>query len=721
MGMRLDSGRVRRYIALVVLSAIVVAAVFTTYMGLRYSPPDSSKGSWTTSWASGGGSSYGYVSPGANLSSVAGAFRSFSSYDEIRRYLSSISEAVEPLIPGASPEVLPTIPIPRITPVSLVSSSAGTPAFSTTNVQVRGVDELDIVKTDGRLLVISSYGKVYIVDALGRRLLSIIEINGSSRGAFLWGDMLAVIAGDRWAIYRDVAMPAIYPIIYGSNTSIYIYNISNPSKPVLRERISYSGGLVGARMINGTVYIVLSSPASPEIIPLVNGAPLRPSQIFLVDQRPSRFVTVASIDLYSGARSEISLLTSTTTWIYMSPSKLCIASYIYPYDLASGKAVEILSSLLPHDIGSRMLDEMSRGNISGALGIATSYLSALERGEALSIISNASARLSTYVLRDMTRIHILDVKGISIGYRGSVDVPGRILDQFSMEEHRGYLILATTASNLSPRLIYTMPSIISPSIQGGGGNITVRIVECVDSRCSDRYISLPAYAERLAPRIWISVSLAVLGETYNNVYIVSPENMKIVGSLEGLARGERIYAARLVGDIFYLVTYRQVDPLYAIDVRDPGKPEVLGYIKIPGFSEYLHPLQGNMLLGVGLEDRDLKISLFNISNPRNIAEISFLKIEGATTPVLLDHHAFTIHPEKGLIMIPIAIVKVSGNTMGIAVISYGADGVRLQRILEHREAMRSIYIGETIYTISSNMVKLFSINTLQEIANIPLN
>jgi len=104
-----------------------------------------------------------------------------------------------------------------------------------------------------------------------------------------------------------------------------------------------------------------------------------------------------------------------------------------------------------------------------------------------------------------------------------------------------------------------------------------------------------------------------------------------------------------------------------------------------------------------------------------MAEISFLKIEGATTPVLLDHHAFTIHPEKGLIMIPIAIVKVSGNTMGIAVISYGADGVRLQRILEHREAMRSIYIGETIYTISSNMVKLFSINTLQEIANIPLN
>lgn len=699
-------GVVGRYIALAIFLAIVVAGVFTAYVGLRHPPPASSSNTMTAFWGS----------PEANLSPLARGFRSFSSYDEIRGYLSSILEAGDHLIPGASPDILAMIQ--RIAPASPVSSGAGAPAFSTTNVQVRGVDELDIVKTDGRLLIVSSHGKIYIVDALGVRLLSTIEINGSSRGAFLWRDILAVIAEDRWAIYRDMVMPTIYPIIHSPNTSIYVYNISNPSKPVLRERISYSGGLAGARMINGTVYMVLSSPAYPIIIPLVNGVPLRPSQIFLVDQMPSRFATVASIDLSSGARSEISLLVSPTSWIYMSPSKLYIASHIHPYHLASGKAVEILSSLLPRDIGSRMLDEMGRGNISGALEIASSYLSTIERGEALSIISNASAMLSTYVLRDMTRIHILDVNGISMSYRGFLDVPGRILDQFSMEEHRGYLIVATTASNLSPILLYAVPSIAPPNTQRA--NITVRVVECFDTRCDDRYIPLPPHVERIKPRTWISVYLSALGETYNNVYIASPNNMKIVGSLEGLAREERIYAARLVGDIFYLVTYRQVDPLYAIDVRDPGKPEVIGYIKIPGYSEYLHPLQGDMLLGVGVEDRDLKISLFNISNPRNMVEISILRIEGATTLVLWDHHAFTIHYERRLIIIPIAIAKISGNTVGLALIGYGADGLKLQKIFDHREATRSIYIGETIYTISAKMVKLFNINTLQEIASIPL-
>ncbi|MEM4971484.1 MAG: beta-propeller domain-containing protein [Sulfolobales archaeon] len=712
------SERFRRYIALATLIAVVITMVSMIYVGIRApGTPGSPVGSGATPRKPGYGGA-----PMPNLSAT-GVFKSFSSYDEIKSFLLSISETMGSQNLGVLPAGIATVlPLASPTPamVSPASLRASDSIFSTTNVQVSGVDELDIVKTDGRLIVITSYSRVYIVDAIGRRLLSSIDVNGSSRGAFLWGNTLAVIADDQLPVYRAT----ILPMVYGSNTSIYIYDISNPSKPVLREKLVYSGSLAGARMINGTVYMVLSSPIYREILPLVNGAPLRPSQIFLVDQMPSRFATIASVDLSSGARSEISLLISPTTWIYMSPSRLYIASYIPPYAMATGKAIEVLSSLLPQDIGSKMLEEMRRGNISGALRIASDYLSTLGEDKAISIISNASARLSTYVFQEVTRIHILDVRGINITYRGSIDVPGHILDQFSIEEHRGYLIVATTASNLSARLAYPIPIIPKPKpIEAGTeSNITIRIIECVDARCSERYISIPQPIQigPQPPRIQIYVSLVASSETYNNVYIISPIDMSIAGSLENLARGERIYAARLVGDIFYLVTYRQVDPLYAIDVRDPRKPEILGYIKIPGFSEYLHPLQGNMLLGVGLEDRDLKISLFNTSDPRNIVEIASLKIEGATSPVLWDHHAFTIQPGRGLIMIPIAIAKISGNTAGIAVISYGANGIKLEKILEHDQAIRSLYIDKTIYTISQNMIKLFNIETLQEIASIPL-
>lgn len=130
------------------------------------------------------------------------------------------------------------------------------------------------------------------------------------------------------------------------------------------------------------------------------------------------------------------------------------------------------------------------------------------------------------------------------------------------------------------------------------------------------------------------------------MFIVDLTSLEVIGSLRNLARGERIYSARLIGNVFFLVTFRQVDPLFAIDISDPENPQVLGYLKIPGFSEYLHPLPGNKLLGIGLEDRSLKISLFNVTDPTNMSEIAKVLVYSAWSQALQDHHAVTIYLEK---------------------------------------------------------------------------
>jgi uncharacterized secreted protein with C-terminal beta-propeller domain len=141
------------------------------------------------------------------------------------------------------------------------------------------------------------------------------------------------------------------------------------------------------------------------------------------------------------------------------------------------------------------------------------------------------------------------------------------------------------------------------------------------------------------------------GEPVNAVYVFD-RGGRLVGSVEGLAPGERIYAARLVGNVMYLITFRQVDPLYAVDLADPARPRVLGYLKTPGFSEYLHPVGPGLLLGVGLHERGVKIALFDVSNPAAPHETSNITLANAYSPVFQDHHAFAYDQSTRLAFIP---------------------------------------------------------------------
>lgn len=141
----------------------------------------------------------------------------------------------------------------------------------------------------------------------------------------------------------------------------------------------------------------------------------------------------------------------------------------------------------------------------------------------------------------------------------------------------------------------------------------------------------------------------------NSLYVLD-ENLELVGKIEGLAEDERIYSARFMGDTGYFVTFRQVDPLFSVDLSDPANPKILGELKISGFSEYLHFYSENLLLGIGIEaDEDtgrtegMKLSMFDISNPADVKEQDKYELsEYDYSEGLYDYKAVMIDTEKNL-------------------------------------------------------------------------
>src|SRR6185312_1301922 len=131
-----------------------------------------------------------------------------------------------------------------------------------------------------------------------------------------------------------------------------------------------------------------------------------------------------------------------------------------------------------------------------------------------------------------------------------------------------------------------------------------------------------------------------------------------LGQVGGLGRGERVYAVRFVGDVGYVVKFRQIDPVYTIDVSNAASPRVLGELKIPGFSSYLHPVGDDLLLGVG-EDADAngrplgtEVSLFDVSDLRHPKRLDQLTLGAGWSEAQFDHHAFLFWPRTGLAVLP---------------------------------------------------------------------
>jgi uncharacterized secreted protein with C-terminal beta-propeller domain len=279
-----------------------------------------------------------------------------------------------------------------------------------------------------------------------------------------------------------------------------------------------------------------------------------------------------------------------------------------------------------------------------------------------------------------TDIYKFALNADSVPFVATGDVPGSIINQFAMDDENGYFRIATTSN--------------------------------------------------------------AANGTENNVFVLKQidDNLPIVGGAVGLAFSERIYSARFVGNRGYLVTFRQTDPLFTIDLSNPEQPEVKGQLKVPGFSSYLHPIDDNLVIGVGRDATDtgtvkgVKLSLFDVSDLSHPIQLGIYKFEsndsmwrgGNFSAAEWDHHAFSYFPEYKILAMPLLSNTFSSDSRslgGLEVLK--VDPTRgftyLGRVEHTGQPDRSLRIGEFLYSIGKDAVKVVELqHPDQLVANVPM-
>ncbi|MAG50073.1 hypothetical protein CL621_00335 [archaeon] len=496
--------------------------------------------------------------------------------------------------------------------------------YSETNIQVEGVDEADIVKNDGKHIYIVSSKKVVIVDAYpaeSMEILSEIEFNEFIGDIFINDDKLIVFGSTGSGGYYS-----------GGSHKGFIYDISDRENPVLDNEIEIDGSYVDSRMIGDYVYIVSSKfvrPNNPEPPVFAVGGvekEVMAEEVYYFphDDNSYVFTSIIALNIESGDFDSETYLTGSSRQIYVSQNNIYLVRTEYTkYETYFEETVnEVYLEVLPFEEAEKVREIMDSDKSyyiksDKIQEIVRDYSDSLEGDNKAEFDSELFEKLEELEISfqkkyEKTAIYKIGVDGFDIDYKGAGKVPGRILNQFSMDEYDGNFRIATTTGQVSR---------------------------------SERMTSL------------------------NHLYILD-EDLEIMGKVEDLAPGERIYSARFMGKRAYIVTFKKVDPLFVIDVSDPEEPEVLGYLKITGYSDYLHPYDENHIIGIGKETRGggeqfswyqgVKISLFDVSDVENPIEKAKIEIgdRGTDSYALHDHHAFLFDREKNLLVVPITLAEV---------------------------------------------------------------
>ncbi len=254
-----------------------------------------------------------------------------------------------------------------------------------------------------------------------------------------------------------------------------------------------------------------------------------------------------------------------------------------------------------------------------------------------------------------------------------------------------------------------------------GTNIAFKATGKVKGRIVNQY-SLDQYEGNL--RIAVTYFNNKTSKNISSLYVLN-KDLDVIGKLEDIANNEQIKSVRYMGKEAYVVTFRNTDPLFAIDLSDPKKPAVKGELKIPGYSAYLHPIGDNLLLGIGYDGdsqnadfNSVKVSLFDISDPTNLKELDKLVTHKASTPVVNNPKAFLYKAEDGIVGMPVNSYDEKGEEWLYYIIQVKDNKLTLKHKLLHIGAyntgvnhFRGTYIGEEFFTVSDYIVKKFDFNT----------
>ncbi|MFH1358365.1 MAG: beta-propeller domain-containing protein, partial [archaeon] len=598
--------------------------------------------------------------------------------------------------------------------VASKAGGEGASDYSETNIQVEGVDEADIVKNDGKYIYVVSGNKVLIVDAYpaeGMEILSEIKFNEKSyiNEIFVNKDKLVLFSYGYEVYDSEVKCLVGRCGGYGAQkTLVSVYDISDRKNPELEKEFSAEGNYRDSRMIGDYVYVVSTKYVNrdnPEL-PVFYEDGIREdypvTDLYYPGYSDTNFVfsSIIAINLDNYDFDKQVYLTGSTNGLYVSEKNIYLTNqkYLNINDYFDDMVREVYYEILPNDKEEEIEDILDsekqywdkQNKIDSIIKDYSNSLKGEEKSKFDEKLLEAFQEYQVKLSKEQykTAVYKISLNGIKINYKGVGEVPGYILNQFSMDEYKGNFRIATTTG------------------QTGGG-----------------------------------VSL-------NHLYVLN-EDLEIIGSVEDLAKGERIYSTRFIGNRAYMVTFRQTDPLYVIDLSNPKNPEVLGYLKITGFSDYLHPYDENYLIGVGMEATEqgrvqgVKIALFDVSDVENPKEVSKYEVgkewsdvyrSYSSTDVSYDHKAFLFDKEKQLLIIPVSYTKYLDNNWNSYEYWQGAyvfnlnleEGFRLRGKITHFEGnktwqgyvQRSLYMDDVLYTISNYKIKandLFNLDKISEL------
>jgi len=540
------------------------------------------------------------------------------------------------------------------------TESGGAPGHSTTNVQEAGVDEPDIVKTDGKRIVAVAQARVHVVGVnAGKMTLRSTLPDTMVRNVFLSGDRVLVFSGQpgeasepgsRWA---------------GQHAELSMYDISNLSHPQRIAALTIDGDVLDARLVGTQVRVVTAS--APDVD--------APSPVYTSDGEISQ-----------QSKDELRAVIAKTT----------VDDWIPAYTLRDGAGAEVSTGRL---VDCPDLAHPER--FSGLDTVAVSSFdidSSLQSRNTVGVIAGGqqiyATDTSTYVsTTDWSRDGSVAKTGLhkfstapsgATTYQGSGEVPGTLLNQYAMSEYDGVLRVASTVSE---RRGWT-----------NSRQVTQGVVTTLDEQGG---------------------ALRQLGQ---------------VGGL-GKQDNESIRAVRFIGQLGYIVTFRQTDPLYVLDLRNPAAPRVLGELKIPGYSGYLHPIGKNLLLGVGQSGLDspsptrpsrggqigVQFSLFDISDPAAPRRIDTQTYGGGAAAAEFDPKAFLYWQPRNLIIAPTTLqgnYQGHGAFSGIVLLRANQNGLaelgRIAASPANGSVNRSAVIGETIFMLSDGALQANNIETHQE-------
>ncbi|MFB5605600.1 MAG: beta-propeller domain-containing protein, partial [Nitrosarchaeum sp.] len=535
----------------------------------------------------------------------------FTSYDEIKEFLKDSQNqqyqnnglvrrdmvmrnggiAVEPAMLDGMPQ--PSVAKSE----SALDSSSTSTKFSGTNVQVKNVDEPDYLKTDGKYMYIVNQNWLTIIDAYPAENAKVIlkialDIDQQNlENIFLNGDKLVIFyygSSQSYGIAQYDFAP--YPI-YNPKTISTILDVSDREKPKILTKYEIDGNYVNSRMIDNIVYLVTNSgvdyvnPMMPRI--MEGTSIILPDVYRFPNPEPSyTFNTVTSFDVSGKLHTSETFLMGYSNTIYVSKDNLYITyqkhvPYTYYDTVNKNRFFDVIVPLLPKEAQDKIkiiqndstLDSYAKWlQVSSLLQDTYNNLSKEQKEKLFSLIQTALNEYDQKIQSDSSKtvIHKIALNKGNLKYVANAEVPGYLLNQFSMDESGNRFRVATTSESFS------------------------------------RTGSMPS----------------------SNVFVLD-EDLKLVGSLTKIAPEERIYSARFMDDKLYLVTFKQVDPFFVIDLS-ADSPKILGELKIPGFSNYLQPYDKNHIIGIGKDTKEnqwggiqtngVKISMFDVSDFKNPKE-----------------------------------------------------------------------------------------------------